>query len=88
MSPNEFCLWHCSAASLKPCAVKKDYSSPLPLPNMLKSGGSTHNHKEGNTEHFLRKFFPSEGQLNSWEDFSETKLLSSQNLCSNLLPWS
>lgn len=58
MSSNEFCLWHCSAASLKPCAVKEDYSSALPLPNMLKSGGSTQNHKEETTENFFKGIFP------------------------------
>lgn len=57
MSPNEFCLWHCSVASLKPCSVKKDYSSALPLPNMFKSGGSTHNHKERSIENFFKGIF-------------------------------
>lgn len=58
MFPNEFCLWHCSSVSLKPCAAKKGNSSALPLPSALKSGGSPQNHEGGRTVRFLKGIFP------------------------------
>lgn len=59
MSPNEFCLWHCSAASLKPCTVKKKiiYQYFLCQPH-LKSRDSPQNHKESSTITFLKGNFP------------------------------
>lgn len=79
MSPHEFCLWHCSAASLKPCAVKKDNSSALPLPSALKSGGSPPNHEKGSTVRFLKGNFPIWGTVDFLGRFflEEGKLLSS-----------
>lgn len=64
MSPNEFCLWHCSAVLLKPCAVKKDNSSVLPLPSTLKLGGSPQNQEGGRTVRFLKGIFAIWGTVN------------------------
>lgn len=83
MSRNEFCCWHCSAASLRPCAVKKDHLSTLRLPSALKSGRSSQNHEKGSTATFVKGIFPikgtvdflREGKITELSEFMFSKLL-------------